>query len=155
MIKDNKGFQERASAALKGRREDAEPSPYVEGQIYDGFPTDDDETLRAEFHKIPWSKRPELCRQFSDKRLRELGIRLLYNEHPEVLSYRERERMNQWLTERLLTERDVPWTTISKAVIDLEDMKLNATSAEERRQCKEIEKYLHGLAGTFAAAAGA
>jgi exodeoxyribonuclease-1 len=152
MIKDNKGFQERVSAALKGRRDDAEPSPYVEGQIYDGFPTDVDERLKAEFHKIPWSKRPEVCRKFSDKRLRELGLRLVFVEHPEVLPNRERERMHQWLAERLLTEADVPWTTINKAVIDLEDMKLRVTSVEERRQCKEIEKYLRGLAGIFAAA---
>ena len=155
MIKDNKGFQERVSAALKGRRDDAEASPYVEGQIYDGFPTDGDESLQAEYHQIPWSKRPELCRQFSDKRLRELGLRLVYVEHPEVLSYKDRERMNRWLAERLLNESEVPWTTVFRALIDLEDMKLTAISAEERRQCKEIENYLHGIAGTFDAAAGA
>jgi exodeoxyribonuclease-1 len=151
-IKDSKGFRDRVSEALKRKRDEADASPYVEAQIYDGFASDCDERLKAEFHKLPWAARPEVCARFSDERLKELGIRLLYIEHPEVLSYRDRERMNQWLAERLSAEGSVPWTTISKAMIELEEVRRNATSAETRQQIREIDGYLHGLAGTRAAA---
>jgi hypothetical protein len=64
----------------------------------------------------------------------------------------ERERMNQWLAERILTDGDVPWTTIPKALIEVGDLKRTA-SRDVLPQLREIERYLQGLAEAHTAAA--
>lgn len=153
-IRQDNNFQDRVSQALIKKRSlaEVEPSPYVEGRIYDAFSSAEDEALKREFHRVPWSARLGICRQFSDQRLVELGRRLIYFEHPEVLTRGELEGMNQWLAEHILTDGDVPWTTIPKALIEVGDLKRTA-SRDVLPQLREIERYLEGLAEAHTASA--
>jgi exonuclease I len=50
----------------------------VEEQIYERFPSKTDEFLMDQFHRTAWERRPELVERLSDRRLRELGFRLIY-----------------------------------------------------------------------------
>ena len=143
-IRENSAFQDRVGEALTQRYAGKEPSPYVEKQIYDGFFDGDDTERCARFHKVPWPARVELCDQFSDLRLRELGKRLIYLEQPDALSPADRAYWRQWETYRLTTEEDVPWTSIPKALLELGDMRRRAIP-EATAQLQAIETYLVDL----------
>ena len=151
-IRDDSNFQDRVSQALIKKRSEVEIEPYVESRIYEAFSSDEDEALRYEFHRVSWSARWTICQKFSDQRLAELGRRLIYFEHPEVLMAGDTERMNQWLADRILTDADVPWTTIPKALIELDDLKRTA-SPNVLSQLRTIGHYLEGLAEKYTTSA--
>ena len=144
-IRENIDFQKHVSGALAKRYEGAEPSKYVEERIYPAFPSDGDERLKDGFHKDPWPDRVETCGRFEDQRLSELGMRLIYIEHPAVLASAERRRWERWVQDRLTTDKNVPWTTIPKAMGQLRDIKRSATP-EVQPQLDAIAEYLEKLA---------
>jgi exodeoxyribonuclease-1 len=113
-IRSEPGFQQRVGAALSRLYEDRTASEHPEEQIYDGFPSRDDEALMLEFHRQPdWSGRAEVARRFDDQRLKHFAYRLIYAEAPDALTAKHRQRIEDWIKDRALsTNPDTPWTTI-------------------------------------------
>ena len=68
LIRENDDFQNRLGQALARRYEDVEPSPNVEGKIYEGFATPDDQGRMEQFHDLPWQERHALCDRLDDAR---------------------------------------------------------------------------------------
>ncbi|MCH9052264.1 MAG: hypothetical protein IIA72_14480 [Proteobacteria bacterium] len=150
LIRENDDFQARLGKALARRYEGREPSPYVEGKIYDGFASSSDQGLMERYHDLPWDERAELCAHLDDGRFAELGRRLIYLEQPDVLSDAERAQFGHWVAERLLTEEDVPWTTIHKALQEVDDLEKRGTQDADR--IREIRQFLLALADRYAPA---
>ena len=142
-IQADRGFQQRVGAALSRLYEDSEPSPYPEQQIYDGFPSREDEALMAEFHRQPdWASRAEIASRFQDQRLKHFAYRTVYSEAPEALSGDHRQQIGRWVRDRLLNvDPEVPWTTITKAEADVE----NAQSQGAATGLVEIKSSLNEL----------
>lgn len=115
-------FQQRVGVALSRLYEDGEPSPYPEQQIYDGFPSRDDEALMADFHRqSDWSGRVEIASQFKDQRLKHFAYRLIYAAAPDVLSDNHRQQIERWVRDRVLNvDPEVPWSTVGSSETDLE-----------------------------------
>lgn len=149
MIHNDQDFQARLGQALAMRYEDAEPSPYVEGKIYDAFPTQSDTAKMELFHTLPnWEGRYALCAEFEDARIAELGRRLVYAEQPNAVPDADRPQFDQWVRERLLTDSDVPWTTISKALLEADDML--GQRPESANELNSIKDFLKSLADQYA-----
>ena len=148
VIRENEDFQNRLGQALARRYEDVEPSPYVEGKIYDGFASSGDQGRMEQFHDAPWSERYALCDQLEDERFAELGRRLIYLEEPDALPDADRTRFDRWVADRMLTEEDVPWTTIRKALQEIDD--LRRQSPEDVARLEEIRDFLLALADSHA-----
>jgi exodeoxyribonuclease-1 len=121
-IRSKPGFQQRVGAALSRLYEDRTASVHPEEQIYDGFPSRDDEALMLEFHRqSDWSGRAEVTRRFGDQRLKHFAYRLIYAEAPDALTAKHRQRIEDWIRNRVLgANPDFPWTTIGKVEADLE-----------------------------------
>lgn len=112
-------------------KDEFEPSPHVEKQIYGVFPEDGDKALMAAFHKAPWSERLSIVDSFNDPRFREIGRRLIFCESPgsldpEVFAFHEVELANRLLG----TLEGAPWHTLPKAIQEAEDLLSVATSDE-------------------------
>ncbi len=148
LIRENDDFQNRLGQALARRYEDVEPSPYVEGKIYEGFATPDDQGLMEQFHDLPWQERHALCDRLEDARFAELGRRLIYLEQPDALPDVERVRFDHWVSDRMLTEEAVPWTTIPKALQDVDD--LRRRNPDDADRLDEIRTFLLALADRYA-----
>jgi exonuclease I len=145
-IRDNRDFNTRVGQALANRYEDDEPSPYVEKKIYDGFPSKSDEVIMSRFQGADWPERLELGKQLSDARLRDLARRQIYFEKPELLSNAVRRELDEWLSERFLTEDpDVPWRTIPRALEEVKDL-LKTTEGEEHKLMVAVKEYILELA---------
>jgi len=142
-IRSDPGFQQRVGAALSRLYEDREPSEHPEEQIYDGFPSRDDEALMLEFHRqSDWSGRAEVARRFGDQRLKHFAYRLIYAEAPDALTAKHRQRIEDWIRNRVLSANpDTPWTTIGKAEADLE----KARTVGDQSNSEVLEDILSSL----------
>ncbi len=142
LIRENGPFRERVGQALMGRLPDKPPSPHVELQIFDGFPSWADERIMAEFHDADWQDRPTHMDQLSDPRMREVANRLVYFERPDFLPKRQRLELDSWLADRLLSDSpDVPWRTLPKAIQEADDLLENA-AGDEAEFLKEVRSFL-------------
>jgi exodeoxyribonuclease-1 len=106
-------------------------SKHVEEQIYDGFISNADQKILEAFHESPWERRAELLDKLSDRRLRQLGRRLLFLERPDLIAGRSRAAQARKMAERLLDSADdVPWLTLHKALVELDAILASATASE-------------------------
>lgn len=108
-------------------------SPYIEEQLYEGgFWGDADRDLLRRFHNVPWRDRVDLACQFTDPRLRRLGLRLIYFEHPELIDEAVRTKADKAMAKRLLglTGGDQPWLTVPDAMLALKHCSDDAPGIE-------------------------
>lgn len=113
-----------------------EESPFVERQIYSGFPSRRDENLMSAFHKLDWEDRWPVVQSFEDLRCKELGERLIFFHAPQSLPEAERERWSLKIKAKLLTEDEkCEWLTLPKAINQAEIL-IAANNGEKKTLLK-------------------
>ncbi len=122
---------QRLIAVFLANRKTWEPSPYVEERIYDSFIGNEDERAIAAFHATEWSARPRILDGLSDKRLRALGKRLIYEEAPGTMRASVRDAYDASIARRLMDSGEtVPWRTLPEAIADTESYLTDAVGAD-------------------------
>ncbi len=144
LVANSTHFKEAVGEALPQRYSPRDQSAYVEEQIFDGFFSDEDLNLMKEFHAADWGERSGLVRKFSDERLHEIGTIIMCEEAPTHVTETQLDEHRQWVSYRKTTTDAVPWLTISKAVVEANDL-LNA-NPEQAGKIEEIKEYLISLA---------
>ncbi|PUB10558.1 exonuclease domain-containing protein [Yoonia sediminilitoris] len=137
-------FRERVACALAARfPSDTEaPLPPIERQIFDGFYSYSDKALIGEFQKAEWPRRQEIVVELDDKRLRQLGRRLVAFYAPSLLVEDERQQFDDWLHKKW-TGPDLPsteWMTLGKARRALDEMRKDANC--NKVMIDEINQFL-------------
>lgn len=131
VIRGDSEFQSKVGIALTRRFEDQEPSAYLEKQIYDGFPSWDDQALMGQFHEGNWTDRADIAEQIEDARLSEFACRLIFFEEPSALPHEKQLEMKRWLAGRVMADDDnLPWTTIPMAKRDNDTLLSETTDAD-------------------------
>lgn len=120
-------LRHRVGAAMAARfvdDPDAPPKP-VEEQIYDNFFPNSDRELLMEFHQVDWPRRQEIAASLKDRRLRQLGNRLIAFYRPELLSPEEMKKFRTYLRTKWMAtdEQNPPWMTFEKVNRDIIDIK--------------------------------
>lgn len=111
-VSQNSAFIENVGLALAQRAGKRSQPSFVEQQIYETFIARDDGTILETFQRAEISERLALINQLGDKRLIELGIRLMYRESPEALPDELRKAEKLRIVEKWQTrEPNIPWTT--------------------------------------------
>ena len=142
VIRRNSALRERLCALMDAERKVAEPSPHLEEQIYDGFITDEDAPLLAEFHDASWDGRLAVTDRIADRRLRLFGRRLVYFERPDLFGDKERRDIEAALAKRLLgTDEPGKWLTLPVAIRRADEL-IATASGEERASLDEHRAYL-------------
>lgn len=145
-IQNNESFQTRVGQAFAMRFTDREPSPYVEKQIYDGFPDPADQLLMDQFQNAVWEDRADLADRIKDPRLSEFAWRLIYFERRYLVPDAKIAKLDEWLIDRVLTKDDtVPWTTVEKALHEADDL-LEKCTGDEAALLDEVKHYLQNFA---------
>ena len=139
-------FSRQLVLALQDQYADREPSPWPEEQLYQGgFITDRDAAACAYWHALPRSDRASYAdRHIYDPRLRTLAIRQCYLDDPWALAPDAKARGDAWLRHRLLTDEEVPWLTLPKAISRCDEMLAEPARADDRDQILEIRNWLTG-----------
>ena len=123
LIQGDQAFQKRLIEAFELTRDQREPSPHIEEQLYDDFSPREDETLMQQFHLVPWEDRPALVAALKDRRVRQMGLRLIFTERPDLLLPDERQRHGRALAMRIMGRGTVvPWLTLPQALAELDEL---------------------------------
>jgi exodeoxyribonuclease-1 len=115
----------------------------IEERIHEKFqvPLGEEERILNIFEsKENWKGRYELCKGFRERRLFELGMRLIFEESPEYMTREERLQHIDQINQRILREDSVPWTTVHSAAETIktyEDKKLPPRGLEILESYKE------------------
>lgn len=137
-------FTRQLVLALQGQYADREPSPWPEEQLYEGgFITDADAAACGRWHDLPWADRAGYAaRHIRDLRLRTLAIRQCYLHDRWSLAPEVRARGDAWLRHRLLTEDEVPWLTLPRAIARCDEMLADPCRSNDRAQTHAIRNWL-------------
>lgn len=140
-------FRARVAKALAARfpEDPAAPTPPVEKQIFGGFYSHADKALLTEFQRADWPRRQEIASSLADRRLRQLGRRLVAFHAPALLSPEERGQYEDWLRARW-SAADVPeteWLTVERSRCAIADMRTGGDV--DVGLISEIETYLQGF----------
>ena len=113
---------------LSGSQEDmmAEETLYT-----GGFPNNKDQKLKQQFREENWSNRYNLCQQFSDKRFSYFGLRLIYEECPEVLPLSVRNKIERSVTDQLTSLNKEKWKTCDDFDKEIEIIKNDSNTKSE------------------------
>ena len=129
---------------LNGSQEDimAEETLYT-----GGFPNNNDQKLKQQFREESWSNRYNLCQQFSDKRFSYFGLRLIYEECPEVLPLSVRDKIERSVTNQLTSLNKEKWKTCNDFDKEIEIIKNDSnTNIEDFLfELKDIRKYFEEI----------
>lgn len=116
-------FRRRVGDAMAARFVDDPDAPpkTVEEQIYGEFYSNSDKNLLGEFQHADWPRRQEILASLSDRRLRQLGNRLVAFHSPELLTAEETARFRDYLRSKWLpaAEEKTQWMTIGRATDEL------------------------------------
>jgi len=143
-------FVSRVSAILPQRFEAVEEDGDVpvEEKIHGGFYSHYDQDVLAEFQSANWQRRQELVEQFEDKRLIQLGRRLIVFYAPHLLSEEQESAFKSFVKAKWeCTDPDAGWTKICDVQDDLNEMKTDETVSEEylERLITFYQNYLRGF----------
>ncbi|AMJ59590.1 exonuclease domain-containing protein [Bosea sp. PAMC 26642] len=145
-VRDHEGFRKNLMLALADQYADAEPSHWPEATLYSGgFIADEQIRLSRRWHEIDWVQRPAFAdKLFTDLRMRAFANRLTFLNAAEHLSPAAWAKGRDWLRHRLLTQDDVPWLTLPKALHETDVLRAQAEpgDGERLRQLAEIERWL-------------
>lgn len=121
-----------AMAARPGGEANGAPKP-VERQIYGDFYSHADKQHLKAFRNATWPRRQEILSGLSDRRLRQLGRRLVAFHSPGLLSAQEEARFNRYLKDKW-SAPDTPeteWMTLEKAKAALDDLRAAGSAAPQ------------------------
>lgn len=133
-----------AKASIERNRREKE----TEEKIHEGYllPLGEEEQILKIFEEEKkWGLRYELCKGFKDKRLRELGIRLIFEESPKSLPEEIIQDVKNSIDQRLNSKSDVPWTTIAKAKVAIKDAKDFKKTPREKEIMESYENFIRRI----------
>ena len=142
VLQDSPELRHRLLLAYVATREVYEQSPWLEEQIYRGFPGSRDAALMREFHRGSWPTRAEVAGQFDDDRYRKIARRIVFNHRPDLLDEETRQAFSAAVARRWLTEGKAKWLTLEKAQAEINERR-EGCSYEEALLLEGMEAYFH------------
>ncbi len=148
MIRSAESFLEKVNQSLVDRWEENQtdylPSEYPEKQMYQKFPDNEDKLRMKEFNN---SSNPidklRICSKLNDNRLKQFANRIMFNEYPNELTARERQKNQHLIAEKVFSEdKDVPWCTLAKAKDSIDSIKESDNYQEQKDYIDQIEEYI-------------
>ena len=132
--------EDKQDKELSGSQEDimAEETLYT-----GGFPNHKDQKLKQQFRDENWSGRYDICQQFSDKRFSYFGLRLIYEECPEILPLSVRDNINRSVANQLKSLNKEKWKTCDDFYKEIEIIENdpNTKAKEFLFELRDIRKY--------------
>ena len=140
LLQGSPEFRNRLLRAYVETREVYEVSPWLEQQIYRGFPGTRDSSLMREFHRASWPGRVEIADQFEDDRYRKIARRIVFNQRPDLLDVETRRAFSVAIARRWLSQGKVRWMTIERALEEIDERR-EASSYEEALLLERLEAF--------------
>ena len=134
IISQAEDFRNRVSEALSQRFEDfdLDIEIMVEQRIHEGFYSSHDQAILREYQVADWSQRKELTEQFEDKRLIQLGRRLIVFNAPHLVTEEQWAAFKSFVKSKWeYPEPAAKWVKISDVHDDLMEMENDESVSQE------------------------
>jgi exodeoxyribonuclease-1 len=142
-VREDVDLRERLVAAFERSRKQYDPWPHVEQQIHDSFISDGDRRRLEAFHEAPWEIRLSLLDDIEDRRLRQLGRRLIFLERPDVLPADLQRDMTIMVAKRITGSGDpAAWLRLDEAIRDADEMIAASNGGQAAALLKEHRDFL-------------
>lgn len=142
-IKNNRTLTEKLLTIFYKNRSEFPSHKQVEGRLYEKFINNNDYNLMSRFHDIPWSSRYMLLEQISDDRIKELGLRVIFNEKKNSLPEHILSKLNSFVSDRILGKLDdCTWLTIQGALNDIDEL-LKHNTHYDSKLLLDLKSYLY------------
>ncbi|WP_202331002.1 exonuclease domain-containing protein [Mesorhizobium sp. L-8-3] len=136
-LRSQTGLTDRLLTIAKANETDYPSSPHVESQLYGQLIPFEEEDKMAAFHAASWEQRASFLNTFADRRLFQLGRRILFYERPDLLDSVLRQKMADGLALRMGgAGGTVPWMTFETAT-----RAINAYVTRDPRTAEIIRSY--------------
>jgi len=125
VIEENIDFRKNVSEFIINRYEgdDNDEKTNIESKIYNGFYSDEDKSTLEKFQLASWSGRANLILCFKDKRLIQLGKRLITFYAQELLTKEEQATFDLYIKGKWASEDEsVKWMTVNKVEEQLKEL---------------------------------
>lgn len=128
--------------------DDTEIDLPIEEKIYGGFYSNYDQDLLREFQTADWNQRQDIAERFDDKRLVQLGRRIITFYASHLISDVQREAFKRFVYEKWTNTDNKPgWTTIETLKQDLADME--SKQAASSQYLHELKEFYSEYLGRF------
>jgi exodeoxyribonuclease-1 len=149
----NKQFSEKVSFALgeiareKKKSQEKKKLAYEDRLVLDGFPDEQDKITMEEFQSIDeWNKKNQIISKIKDPRYKYFGKRLIYQNHPEVLSKNEYKEIQQDIAKKILSIEETNFTTIPMAESLIDNMRNEKGATKEKLDyVNDIDAYISNI----------
>jgi exodeoxyribonuclease-1 len=150
VIQKDTNFKTRVSKLLLAEYEMEQSSlgnreKETEEKIHEGYllPLGEEDTLVKLFEGLEkWEDKYELAKGFRESRLRELAMRLIYEESPTTLPSRDQKEIKEYMLGRLNSTEDVPWNTFKKAEESIKEHESTEKSSREKEIVESYKNYV-------------
>lgn len=136
-------FVTRVLSVYRSIRDEYEEPIHLEQKLYAGFLLDEDKPRLEAFHAAAWEDRLPIVLTIADDRYRELGLRLIHAERPELLPPEVKSAIDSQFSERLLGGElgGEPWLTLPEALMQTHDL-LEGAEGGVRELLADLANYL-------------
>ena len=138
-------FVARVLTILAERASERTRSPHVDEQLNEDLPCEVDILNYSRVIKRAFPRdRAWLAGQLRDHRLRELALRICYEDQSDQMEEELRLRLDAWKRKRLHSSGDSPWRTIAAARAEIDEMRRQIDARDEPR-LREISEWLDSV----------
>lgn len=96
---------------------------YIEQQLYNGFLSNRDQKTLERFHDAPPASKLAIAAQVEDPRYKAMVRRIIHIEHRDQEPEHIQALFDAKLAQRLIEDKDVPWTTLPAAKAEITRMR--------------------------------
>lgn len=143
-IRSDDQLRRAVTAQLRSRVRSKTPSEWVNGRIYERFPSTSDKHFAREFHAAEPEHKFSILARFEDDRFVELAERIVFENWPWTLDDKTRKRLHHETWCRLTSDR-YPGMTIAKARAGIDEAFDRGVTERETVILNDYTEYLDRL----------
>jgi len=151
LIRENKEFAKKVTSILdddaRERQEfESQEDVYPEESIYKQFPTEHDNRIMPEFHKVDWKDKFSVLQKFKDERMQYFGKKILYEESPQSLPINEYNSVHKEIASRILSTNKEKWNTIPRTYNEIDTLRNKFKDDKDKlKALEDINSYIEDM----------
>ena len=151
LIRKNKDFANKVGSILEDNvrekhEQESQLDVYAEESIYKKFPTNEDNAIMPNFHKVDWKDKFSILQKFKDERFQYFGKKILYEENSESLPKNEYNIIHKEIASRVLSTNKEKWNTIPRTYSEIDTLRNKFKRDEKKlKALEDINSYIEEM----------
>ena len=145
LVTKNKDFAKKISTILRENAQEkketgSQEDMTFEETIYKKFTNSKDNALMTKWHQVSWKERLAMIEKFEDERLRNFGIKIIYQESPDTLPDSLFKQTKREIAKRILSEEKEKWWTCKEFYYECDNLREKYTNDNDFKKLKFLDE---------------